>query len=129
VLVSNNPYGGDDPAGLGRRLRLDTGELGLLAVTVEGTADAVDLARGLRSRAVRRATCPDVTVDSDAGELPVGVDGEALVLATPVRCSLHPGALRVRVPRTRPGVPATRQRPAWTDVGRLALSTSRSAIR
>jgi diacylglycerol kinase family enzyme len=129
VLVSNNPYGVDDPAGLGRRERLDTGELGLLAVSVEGTADAVDLARGLRSRAVRRATCPDVTVDSDDGELPVGVDGEALVLTTPVRCTLQPGALRVRVPRTRPGVPATRQRPAWTDVARLALSTSRSATR
>ena len=60
VLVSNNPYGGDDLAGLGRRVRLDAGELGLLAVTVERTADAVDLARGLRSRAIRRTTCAEV---------------------------------------------------------------------
>ena len=129
VLVSNNPYGADDPAGLGRRPRLDTGELGLLAVTVEGTADAVGLARGLRSRAIRRATCAEVTVESDAPELPVGVDGEALMLATPVRCTVRPAALRVRVPRTRPGVPATLQRPGWTDVARLALPGSRSTSR
>jgi diacylglycerol kinase family enzyme len=123
VLVSNNPYGADDPAGLGRRPRLDGGVLGLLAVTVERAADAVDLARGLRSRAIRRTTCVEVTIDSDAPEVPVGVDGEALLLTTPVRCTLRPAALRVRVPRARPGVPPTRRQPAWTEVARLALST------
>ena len=71
-------------------------------------------------------TCTEVTVDSDAPELPVGVDGEALVLATPVHCVVRPAALRVRVPRARPGVPGNRHRPAWTDVARLAMSTSRS---
>jgi diacylglycerol kinase family enzyme len=128
VLVSNNPYGSDDATGLGgRRARLDGGVLGLLAVTVERSADAVALARGARSRAVRSMTSTEVTVDSDAPELPVGVDGEALVLATPVHCVVRPAALRVRVPRSRPGVAASRHRPAWTDVARLAVSTSRSS--
>ncbi len=129
VLVSNNPYGSEDATGLGgRRARLDGGVLGLLAVTVQRSTDAVALARGARSRAVRSMTCTEVTVDSDAPELPVGVDGEALVLATPVHCVVRPAALRVRVPRARPGVPGNRHRPAWTDVARLAMSTSRSTV-
>ena len=37
VLVSNNPYGSGDVAGLGRRPRLDGGVLGVLAVTVRGS--------------------------------------------------------------------------------------------
>jgi diacylglycerol kinase family enzyme len=115
VLVSNNPYGSDDLAGLG-----------VLAVSVERTADAVALARGRRARAVLATTCPEVTIDSDAGEVPVGVDGEALVMAAPVRCSIRPGALRVRVPRNRPGARAPRPKPAWTELGQLALPARRA---
>jgi hypothetical protein len=36
--------------------------------------------------------------------IPVGVDGEALVLETPVRWTVRSAALRVRVPSDRPGV-------------------------
>jgi diacylglycerol kinase family enzyme len=126
VLVSNNPYGSEDLAGMGRRYRLDGGELGVLAVSVERTADAVNLARGRRARAVLATSCPEVTVDSDAGELPVGVDGEALMMTTPVRCSIRPRALRVRVPRNRPGARAPRPKPPWTDLGRLALPAPRA---
>jgi diacylglycerol kinase family enzyme len=126
VLVSNNSYGGEDPAGLGRRARLDRGELGVLAVTVERTADAVDLVRGRRTRAIRRTTSTEVTVDSDEAELPVGVDGEALVLPTPVRCSVRPAALRVRVPRQRPGVPVKQRTPSLAELGRLALPSPRA---
>jgi diacylglycerol kinase family enzyme len=127
VLVSNNPYGSEDLAGLGRRYRLDEGELGVLAVSVERTADAVDLARGRRARAVLATTCTEVTIDSDAREIPVGVDGEALVMAAPIRCSIRPAALRVRVPKNRPGARAPRPKPAWTELGRLALPARRAA--
>ncbi len=127
VLVSNNPYGSEDLAGMGRRYRLDGGELGVLAINVERTADAVGLARGRRARAMMASTCPEVTIDSDAGELPVGVDGEALVMDTPIRCTIRPAALRVRVPRNRPGALAPRPKPAWTELGRLALPARRAA--
>ena len=62
---------------------------------------------GGRGRLMATA-CPEVTIDSDAGELPVGVDGEALVMGTPIRCTIRPAALRVRVPRNRPGALAPR---------------------
>jgi diacylglycerol kinase family enzyme len=124
VLVSNNPYGSDDLAGLGRRFRLDGGALGVLAVTVRGAVDAAGLVRGLRwSKAVTVTTVPEAVIDADTPEVPVGVDGEAISMPTPVRCTIRPGALRVRVPRHRPGVPPPRPEVDWTRLRRLALSS------
>jgi hypothetical protein len=64
-------------------------------------------------------------VDADVPSLPVGIDGESVMLPTPVRCTIHPAALRVRVPRDRPGVPPPRPELDWVRLRRLALSTGR----
>ena len=106
LLVSNSPYESGDLAGLGRRSRLDTGRLGVVALTVDSAAQAAGLLRGRNAAGLTRLEAREVVVDADVPEIPVGVDGEALMLSTPVRCTIVPGALRVRVPRTRPGVPA-----------------------
>jgi diacylglycerol kinase family enzyme len=103
VLVSNNPYAEADIAHAGYRPRLDGGLLGVLALRIEGATDAAALMRGLRSRPMWRGAGSEVVVDAEAPTLPVGVDGEALLLPTPVRCTIRRGALRVRVPRQRPG--------------------------
>ncbi|WP_433291471.1 diacylglycerol/lipid kinase family protein [Actinoplanes sp. CA-030573] len=121
VLVSNNPYGADDVAGLGRRYRLDGGVLGVLAVHVRGAADAASLVFGGRPGMLTRTSARSVVVDAAATAIPVGVDGEALVLPTPVRCSISPGALRVRVPRQRPGVPAPPPELDWKRLRHLAF--------
>ncbi len=105
LLVSNNPYESGDLAGLGRRARLDTGRLGVVALTVDSAAQAAGLIRGRHAAGLTRLVAREVVVDADTPEIAVGVDGEALVLPTPVRCTIVPGALRVRVPRARPGVP------------------------
>ena len=105
LLVSNNPYESGDLAGLDRRARLDTGALGVIAVTVDNTAQAMELVRGRRASGVRRFLAHEVVIDADADEIPVGIDGEAVMMPTPVRCAIRPLALRVRVPRQRPGVP------------------------
>jgi hypothetical protein len=68
---------------------------------------------------------PEVIVDADAAEIPVGVDGEAVVLPTPVRCSIRPAALTVRVPRNRPGVPVPRARMNWAQLCQLAAPAAR----
>jgi len=126
VLVSNNPYGADDLAGLGRRFSLDGGALGVLAVTVRGAVDAAGLIRGRRwSKAVTVTTATETVIDADAPAVPVGIDGEAVTMPTPVRCAIRPGALRVRVPRHRPGVPPPRPVVDWTRLRRLALSIGR----
>jgi diacylglycerol kinase family enzyme len=127
VLVSNNPYGSDDLAGLGRRPRIDEGVLGVLAVTVRNAVDAAGLIRGRRwSKVVTVTTATETVVDADGPDVPVGIDGEAITMPTPVRCTIRPGALRVRVPRNRPGVPPPRPEVDWTRLRRLALSTGRT---
>jgi len=122
VLVSNNQYGMGDIAGLGRRARLDRGTLGMFAVTVNSAAQAAGLLRGRNSRGLTSLAGPQVVVDADASQIPVGVDGEALVLDTPVRCTVQPGALRVRVPRDRPGVPDPKPVMDWKRLRRMALT-------
>jgi diacylglycerol kinase family enzyme len=127
VLVSNNPYTTGDVAGLGHRPRLDLGVLGVLAVTVHGAADAARLISGrgrARSLTVRAAT--EAVVDADAPAVPVGVDGESVMLPTPVRCVIRPAALRVRVPRHRPGARPAPPEMDWTRLRRLALAGRRS---
>jgi diacylglycerol kinase family enzyme len=122
VLVSNNVYGTDDIAGLGRRARLDRGTLGMLAVTVNSAVQAAGLLRGQSSRGLTRLAGREVVVDADTAQIPVGVDGEALVLDTPVRCVVQPAALRVRVPRDRPGVPDPTPVMDWRRLRRMALT-------
>jgi diacylglycerol kinase family enzyme len=122
VLVSNNVYGTDDIAGLGRRARLDRGTLGMLAVTVNSAVQAAGLLRGQSSRGLTRLAGREVVVDADTAQIPVGVDGEALQLDTPVRCVIQPAALRVRVPRDRPGVPDPTPVMDWNRLWRMALT-------
>jgi diacylglycerol kinase family enzyme len=122
VLVSNNVYGMGDIAGLGRRARLDRGTLGLFAVTVASAVQAAGLLAGTHSRGLTRLAAPEVVVDADAAQVPVGVDGEALLLDTPVRCTVQPAALRVRVPRDRPGVPDPKPIMDWKRLWQMALT-------
>jgi diacylglycerol kinase family enzyme len=105
ALVSNNPYGMGDVAGLGRRARLDGGVLGLVSVTVSSARQAAMLLRGRRDPGLTMLTSAEVVVESDGPEVAAGVDGESVLLPAPVHCRVRPGELRVRVPRQRPGVP------------------------
>ncbi|MDO3648370.1 diacylglycerol/lipid kinase family protein [Nocardia mangyaensis] len=108
VLVSNNAYGSSDLAGLSRRARLDRGVLGAVTLSVGSAREAVGLLGRTRLRGLSQEMPVEVTVEADTDEIPAGVDGESVLLRTPVRCAIRPGALRVRVPRSRPGVrPAT----------------------
>ncbi|MEU2158361.1 diacylglycerol kinase family protein [Streptomyces sp. NPDC019396] len=122
ALVGNNPYRVGDLAALGRRDRLDGGLLGLMCIKVDSAAEAADLLRGERAPGLTVLTAPEVVVDADAPRIDVGLDGEALTLPTPVRCTIRPRALRVRVPRARPGVPRARPRLNWRRIGLLALA-------
>ncbi len=121
VLVSNDPYGSTDLAGLGRRARLDRGVLGVVAVSVASARQAVGLLRRNRQRGLVRFTAADVVIDADKPEIPVGIDGEAILMPTPVRCTTVPGALRVRVPKNRPGVPPAKPAVDWVRLRRMAL--------
>ncbi|WP_317447504.1 diacylglycerol/lipid kinase family protein [Streptomyces collinus] len=126
VLVSNNPYQIDDPAGLDRRTQLDSGLLGILAARAETPAEtAARLRSGQMHGLTRLATPDDVVIDVDAPLVPVGLDGEAVTLRTPVRCRISPQVLRVWVPRHRPGVAPT----GWRPPGRAVVQRATSRVR
>ena len=126
LLVSNDPYEISDIAGLGRRARLDAGTLGVIAVTVSNALQAVMLLRGAQGQGVTVLTAGEVVVDADAPEIPVGIDGETVMMPAPVRCTIRPKALRVRVPRHRPGVLAAAGEPRFTWSKLVKLASFRS---
>ena len=120
LLVSNDPYEMSDVAGLGRRARLDAGTLGVVAVRVDSARQAVELARRGHGNGLTVLAANEVIVDADAAEIPVGIDGETVMLPTPVRCTIQPRALRVVVPRERPGVPSPKAALEWPRLRQLA---------
>jgi len=120
LLVANNPYGTGDVAGLSRRARLDRGMLGVAAVKVRSAQQAVDLLRGRKAVGLRVLTTRQIEISADAAEIPVGIDGEAVSMSTPVTCTISPSALRVWVPRDRPGVPAPKPPVNWARLRHLA---------
>jgi len=124
LLVSNDPYQMGDIAGLGRRARLDTGTLGVIAVTVASARQAVQLLRRGHGPGLTTLTADEIVVEADAPQIPVGIDGETVMMPTPVRCATRPAALRVRVPKNRPGVPPPRPAVDWPALRQLASSRS-----
>ena len=120
LLVANNPYGTGDIAGLSRRARLDAGLLGVIGVKVRNVQQAVDLLRGRRAVGVRVLSTKKIEITADAPQIPVGVDGEALSMSTPVVCTISPGALRVWVPRDRPGIVPPKPPINWARLWHLA---------
>jgi diacylglycerol kinase family enzyme len=108
VLVSNNPYELDHLVGRGTRERMDLGTLGLVAVRIANSAEAVtfiglEAAGRIRSfRGWLEWDAPLFRIDS--GEpIEIGIDGEALLMDPPLQFESLPGALRVRIPRHAPG--------------------------
>lgn len=120
LLVGNNPYGTGDIAGLGRRARLDRGVLGVVGVKVTSAGQAVDLLRGEHAAGLSVLNAEKVEITADTPQVPIGIDGEAVLMPTPVECRIRPAALRVRVPRSRPGVPRPKAPMNWARLRRLA---------
>ncbi|MFF5158060.1 diacylglycerol/lipid kinase family protein [Streptomyces sp. NPDC000348] len=127
VLVSNNPYRTGDPFGLGRRERLDSAVLGVLGVRLEGAFSAAALLLNPEPSGLTIVTATEVVIEADRAEIEAGIDGEAMVLPAPVHCRIAPGALRVRVPRRRPGVTQAPPRLDWRRLRKLAATVGRTA--
>lgn len=104
ILVANNPYELRPPRAFGRRLRLDGGELGVVAVDVEGSASLVTITARAAFQAAEGSphvwtwTTDHLEIGSPSDEVPAGVDGEAVTLTAPIRFTSRPRALRLLVP-------------------------------
>jgi diacylglycerol kinase family enzyme len=89
----------------------------MVAVTVGSAMGAAALLGG---RGVTILSADEVVVDADTPQIPVGIDGETVMMATPVHCAIRPRALRVRVPRDRPGTRPAAPKLNWAELRRLA---------
>lgn len=115
VMVSNNPYVLGASLDVSQRRRMDSGLLGVFAVTAATGAQAaqvVSLAlahRSARSGHAFEFAADTFEVRSRSGKAHAGVDGEALRLETPLRFRSHPQRLRLLVPAGNPVAAARRQ--------------------
>jgi hypothetical protein len=85
VLVSNNAYAPGHHLGRRGRPALDSGRLGIVVLYPHGRV----LSAGVWS-------APSLAIDADS-VLHTGIDGEAAALAPPLRFTIRPKALRVRI--------------------------------
>jgi diacylglycerol kinase family enzyme len=104
VMVSNDPYVLAASPSTSQRLRLDTGQLGVFAVTAATGAQAAEVVtlalagQGSRSGHAFEFSCETFEIRSRSGRAYAGVDGEALELDTPMTFRAHPRGLRMLVP-------------------------------
>lgn len=118
IQVSNNPYG-ESLAALGSRPRLDTKQLGVVSLIVDGdvaiakfvaavTISMPDHVDGLTSW-----SAPTFEVSSGS-PIEVGLDGETQVMDSPLRFSIRPDPVRVRLPKSAIGYSPAGLALGWT---------------
>jgi diacylglycerol kinase family enzyme len=104
IQVSNNPYVLGATLDASQRRRLDTGTLGVVAISASTGAEAAQvftlsaLGQRRRSRFWHEFTAEQFEVRSGSGKAYAGIDGEALELDTPLEFRIHPRGLRLLVP-------------------------------
>ena len=104
IQVSNNPYVLGATLDASQRRRLDTGTLGIVAISARSGSEAAQvfalsaLGQRRRSRHWHEFTAAHFEVRSRSGKAYAGIDGEALELSTPLEFQIHPRGLRLLVP-------------------------------
>jgi diacylglycerol kinase family enzyme len=93
VLVSNNPYSLEPPHAPGTRPALDSGQLGIIVLDTPRA--------GREPGRTWAAARLEVTAPAP---VQAGVDGEAVELIPPLEFVIRPGALRVRISSSYPGL-------------------------
>lgn len=102
LLISNNRYHYSGYPDYGRRFRLDSGKLGVSAITNLPEGDVASM-RLDEIRSLHEWETASYRIESDEPIL-AGLDGEALQFASPLHLKVQPKGLTVLVPAgTRPG--------------------------
>jgi diacylglycerol kinase family enzyme len=124
IQISNNPYGGGSD--IGRRPRLDTGQLAIITLQIEGDRSAAAflaaVAGGRPDRFSGFSSWTATTFEVDSGdEVAAGLDGESITLPAPLRFSIRPQALLLLLPPEAAARNASSApRVTLKDVGRIA---------
>ena len=109
LMVSNNPYDLRRPRVAGSRPRIDSGTLGILSASLRNADEIarfvtlMTIGQEWRMDDIRQWSATTFAVDS-TGPVALGIDGDAVQMAPPLRFESRPGALRVRLPATASGL-------------------------
>ena len=109
LMVSNNPYDLRRPRVAGSRPRIDSDTLGILSASLRNADEIarfvtlMTIGQEWRMDDIRQWSATTFAVDS-TGPVALGIDGEAVQMAPPLRFESRPGALRVRLPATASGL-------------------------
>ncbi len=103
IQISNNPYGTTAGA-RSSRPRLDTHELGVIALVLGQTGGAASflaaLATGHPERFAGLTSWATPTFEVTSGTpIDIGLDGETITMEPPLRFSIRPSPVRVRLPK------------------------------
>ena len=119
IQISNNPYGAT-AGGLGSRPRLDTHTLGVIALVLTKDAGAPSFLAALatghpdRFKGLTSWATPTFEVTSDA-PIEIGLDGETKVMDPPLRFSIRPTPVRVRLPKGAIGYSPAARSLGWRE--------------
>ena len=102
IQISNNPYGETLASRTGRP-RLDTHQLGVVSLVLDRPGAAAAFLAALatghpeRFEGFDQWAAPSFTVDSD-GPVEICLDGESMLMDPPLRFTIRPAPVRVRLP-------------------------------
>jgi hypothetical protein len=115
MLVTNNPYRLGPVLGAGTRPRLDSGRLGIV--------DFRPPDQPVSSGPIwRQVTIGELEIETD-DVVPLGIDGEAVTLGSPLRFRSRPAALRVLIAAHHPGASPASATPTGLLGGIRALGS------
>ena len=132
IQISNNPYG-TTFGGRGSRPRMDTHQLGVVALVLTKRGDAAAFLAALASGHPERFgglsswATPTFEVTSD-GPIEMGLDGETKVMDSPLRFSIRPSPVRVRLPKHAIGYSPAARSLGWRKSLRQLWSTALGTI-
>ncbi|HXF30129.1 MAG TPA: diacylglycerol kinase family protein [Solirubrobacterales bacterium] len=115
MLVTNNTYRLGPALGAGTRPRLDVGELGIVDFVPP------EARQGSAGPPWRQFSFEEIDIDA-GGRVPLGIDGEAVTLDSPLRFRSRPAALRVLIAPRHPGASPASSVPAGPLQGIRALA-------
>jgi diacylglycerol kinase family enzyme len=120
IQIANNPYG-ETVGGFGSRPRMDTGLLGVVSVDLgEAGSKAGALLASLATGHTDRFdgfwawSTPTFEVTSDA-PIEIGLDGETMTMDPPLRFTIRPDRVRVRLPKGAIGYSPAARSLGWRE--------------
>lgn len=122
IQVSNNPYG-ETTGGFGSRPRLDTKQLGVVSLIIEGDRGmaqflaALSTGRPDRFQGLESWATQTFEISSGA-QIEIGLDGETELMDSPLRFSIRAAPVRVRLPKSAIGYSPAARALGWKAASR-----------